>query len=89
MRKRHEGYCLISFKGQEAFHARRDQYETLRQAWLKGAQYVDIEGPYGDRGTIALADVNGIFDMTPESIRASMTDRREDEAEDSLSGGGV
>jgi hypothetical protein len=87
MRKRKEGYCLVSLRGQQAFHARRDQYATIRHAWLEGVRFVDIVGPYGDRGTISLADVDGVFDMTPESINASIADERADNEEESLGGG--
>lgn len=69
-----------------AWHLRRDQYHTTRLAWLKGAQYVDVTGFYGDNLTIKLSDVEGITDLTPEVIAAIRHDEQADQSDDSLAG---
>lgn len=89
MRKRTDGYCCVTTKHGGSFHLRRDQYAPTRKAWLDGARFLDVVGCHGDRGTLKLADVDGVFDFAPENIMSSVEESRADESDDSLASGAV
>ncbi len=86
MRKREDGYCFVGTKQGHYWHLRRDQYETTRRAWLRGAAIVDTVGFYGDRITIKLTEVDSVSDMSPEVIQACIEADRADSSDDSMAG---
>lgn len=85
-RKRIDGYCLMD-SNSTAFHLQRDQYSSVRKAWLEGAKYVDTIGLHGEALTIRLADINSVVDLSPEAVMSYVEEKRADEADDSLAGG--
>jgi hypothetical protein len=85
MRKRVDGYCIVSLPD-TAVHLRRDQYHSTRLAWIKGTKFVDIIGLHGERGTICLEGCEGIYDMAPENVMGMVEESRADSSDDSLAG---
>lgn len=88
-RRRHEGLCEVTTKLGQMFVLPRAQYATVRAAWLKGARFVDVVDFHGAAGTVKLEDIDGIFDVSAEVLQSRIQESREDEADDSLAGGGV
>lgn len=85
-RKRELGYCCVTTNRQGSWFLPREQFDCVRAAWLKGAPFVDTIGFHGDRITIKLADVDSIFDVTPEAEMSALEERRANDADDSLAG---
>jgi hypothetical protein len=88
MRRRTDGYCIVTTKQGGSFHLRRDQYTPVRQAWIGGSRFVDAVGLHGDSDTIKLEDVDGVFDLAAENV-AFVEEQRADSSDDSLAGGAV
>lgn len=89
MRRRTDGYCVVTTKTGGSFHLRRDQYSPVRKAWLEGSRFFDAVGLHGDTGTIKLEEVDGVFDLSPENVMASVEEQRADSSDDSLASGAV
>ncbi len=88
-RQRVIGRCeLVNQRGQ-SISLPREQYETVRAAWLKGSLYVDVVDFHGARGTVKLHNIESIFDVSPEALMARIEEDRLDEADDNLAGGSV
>lgn len=87
MRKRTDGYCIVSTRTACTFHLRRDQYSPVRRAWLDGAVFVDTTGLHGEAITIKLTDVDGIYDCSPDAVMSEVEEKRADASDDSLATG--
>lgn len=83
-RRREVGYCFVSSQYGGGWALARDQYDRVRQAWLKGALFVDAVGLHGDPVTIRLSVVDSVCDMPAPSVMASVEEVRADAADDSL-----
>lgn len=87
MRKRDLGYCEVSTDGPGAWHLQRDQFVSVRTAWLKGVRFVDTVSFYGAPLTIKLDNVDSVEDVPPDALAACRADKRQDEEDDSLMSG--
>lgn len=82
-----DGNCRVYVRDGSSYAVARSEYEHVRAEWMAGHTFVTTLGVYGQPITLKLAEVQGISDLSAETLRAMDDDDRAEKQEAMLEGG--
>ena len=85
-RRRETGIAVAWTRSDSSYACRPDQYSKLRDAWMSGKAFVELDTIHGDTFVLKLGTVEAIQLFTPEGMAFAREEAAADKADDAITG---